>query len=134
MILNETEEKYVEFQKNVRALRIIAGWSREDMAESLGITTVTYTKIESGTSKMTKLYYLAINKLFDDYYYREFYDHTFGSVYHALIPGFGSNTEELRRLIEISASRVNKGEGIKRMSEIARENVDSYFKAKRKER
>lgn len=48
------------FQKYLSSLRKVAGWSAEGFAERLGVTRQTIINLESRTTQMTKIQYLAI--------------------------------------------------------------------------
>ena len=54
------------FIEGLPVLRAFAGWSVQTLADLLGVTRATLTKIESLEEPVKPLYYLAIRKLFDD--------------------------------------------------------------------
>lgn len=48
------------FQMNLEAIRKVAGWTSQELADEIGVTRQTISNLESGRSKMTKTQYLAL--------------------------------------------------------------------------
>ena len=48
------------FQKNLEAIRKVAGWTSQELADEIGVTRQTISNLESSRSKMTKTQYLAL--------------------------------------------------------------------------
>lgn len=61
-----SQETMWQFIEGLPVLRAFAGWSVKELADQLGITRATLTKIESLEEPVKPVYYLAIRKLFED--------------------------------------------------------------------
>lgn len=61
-----SDYEIAEFQKSVPCLRLIAGWSADDLAKRLDISRSKMYHIEHSKKRMTAIEYLAIRKLFDE--------------------------------------------------------------------
>ena len=61
-----TTERLIMLQKNLKTLRFIFGLNYADLAKYLGLSVKTVRRIETGKSPMTKPYYYAIEKCFND--------------------------------------------------------------------
>lgn len=53
-----------QFQENLGALRKVAGWTTQQLANELGVARQTISNLETGRSPMTKLQYLALRTVF----------------------------------------------------------------------
>lgn len=60
------QEKINRFQDSLSTLRKVAGWSAEDLANSLDVTRQTIVNLETGQTKMTKIQYMAIRLAFEE--------------------------------------------------------------------
>ena len=62
MITIKPEKEAIErLQTNLRAIRILLGWSSADLADILGVTKETVTNLERGKTTMTCVQYYAIS-------------------------------------------------------------------------
>lgn len=65
MATSEIEQLWVsQFQENLGALRKVAGWTTQQLADELGVARQTISNLETGRSPMTKLQYLALRTVF----------------------------------------------------------------------
>ena len=55
-----------DFQNNLKLLRIVAGWTVEELAKLTGSTRQTITNIESNKTALTKKMYIVITSVFND--------------------------------------------------------------------
>ena len=65
-MIDTSEETRTRFAKRLPYIRIVLGWTICDVASMLDLTRVTVCRVETGESKMTKVYYLALAKLIDE--------------------------------------------------------------------
>lgn len=60
------EGKISKLQKNLFAIRKVAGWTAEDLGDRIGVTRQTISNLEkSNTTSMTKTQYIAIRAVLD---------------------------------------------------------------------
>jgi len=52
-------------QKNLSAIRKIAGWTAEQLGEKIGVTKQTISNLENGKTAMTLTQYIAIRSIID---------------------------------------------------------------------
>ncbi len=52
-------------QKNLSAIRKIAGWTAEQLGEKIGVTKQTISNLENGKTPMTLTQYIAIRSVID---------------------------------------------------------------------
>ena len=65
MATSEIEQLWIsQFQENLGALRKVAGWTTQQLANELGVARQTISNLETGRSPMTKLQYLALRTVF----------------------------------------------------------------------
>lgn len=65
MAANEMEQWWIDrFQENLGAIRKVAGWTTQQLADELGVARQTVSNLETGRSPMTKLQYLALRTVF----------------------------------------------------------------------
>ena len=65
MATSEIEQWWIsQFQENLGALRKVAGWTTQQLANELGVARQTISNLETGRSPMTKLQYLALRTVF----------------------------------------------------------------------
>ena len=65
MATSEIEQLWIsQFQENLGALRKVAGWPTQQLANELGVARQTISNLETGRSPMTKLQYLALRTVF----------------------------------------------------------------------
>lgn len=65
-MIDTSEETRARFARRLPYIRIVLGWTICDVASMLNLTRVTVCRVETGESKMTKVYYLALAKLIDE--------------------------------------------------------------------
>jgi putative transcriptional regulator len=61
---NKTSDDYLELTKNIKHLRLAAGWSQDDLAKRVGVTRQTITAIETNKQIPSKALVLGIMGLF----------------------------------------------------------------------
>ncbi len=65
MATSEIEQLWIsQFQENLGALRKVAGWTTQQLANELGVARQTISNLETARSPMTKLQYLALRTVF----------------------------------------------------------------------
>ena len=52
-------------QKNLSAIRKIAGWTSEQLGEKIGVTKQTISNLENGKTQMTLTQYIALRSIID---------------------------------------------------------------------
>ena len=52
-------------QKNLSAIRKIAGWTSEQLGEKIGVTKLTISNLENGKTQMTLTQYIALRSIID---------------------------------------------------------------------
>lgn len=64
MLLMGMDERRIKLlQENLEAIRKIAGWTGQRMAEEIGVTRQTIGNLEKGRQKMSKTQYLALRSV-----------------------------------------------------------------------
>lgn len=58
--MNETKETIENLRKNLSTLRIIAGWSAEQLANILDVSRATIVNLENTENKMSTMQYYAV--------------------------------------------------------------------------
>lgn len=62
----EMEQWWIDqFQGNLSAIRKVAGWTTQRLADELGVARQTVSNLETGRTAMTKLQYLALRTVFN---------------------------------------------------------------------
>jgi transcriptional regulator with XRE-family HTH domain len=64
-IKNQRIVQLVCLQKNLSAIRKIAGWTAEQLGEKIGVTKQTISNLENGKTPMTLTQYIAIRAIID---------------------------------------------------------------------
>ena len=62
---NQTTAQISCLQKNLSAIRKIAGWTAEQLGEKIGVTKQTISNLENGKTTMTLTQYIAIRSILD---------------------------------------------------------------------
>ena len=62
---NQTTAQISCLQKNLSAIRTIAGWTAEQLGEKIGVTKQTISNLENGKTTMTLTQYIAIRSILD---------------------------------------------------------------------
>jgi len=69
VIIMETKNQRIAqvacLQKNLSAIRKIAGWTAEQLGEKIGVTKQTISNLENGKTPMTLTQYIAIRAIID---------------------------------------------------------------------
>lgn len=65
-MLEYTQEHAARLQDSLSALRKAAGWSAEDLAKELGVTRQTIVNLEKKQTRITKIQYWALIKVFEE--------------------------------------------------------------------
>lgn len=65
-MIDTSEETRTQFARRLPYIRTVLGWTICDVASMLDLTRVTVCRVETGESKMTKVYYLALAKIIDE--------------------------------------------------------------------
>lgn len=64
-IKNQRTAQIICLQKNLSAIRKIAGWTAEQLGERIGVTKQTISNLENGKTPMTLTQYIAIRSVLD---------------------------------------------------------------------
>ncbi len=64
-IKNQRTAQIICLQKNLSAIRKIAGWTAEQLGERIGVTKQTISNLENGKTPMTLTQYIAIRSVID---------------------------------------------------------------------
>lgn len=64
-IKNQRNTQIACLQKNLSAIRKIAGWTSEQLGEKIGVTKQTISNLENGKTQMTLTQYIAIRSVID---------------------------------------------------------------------
>lgn len=62
---NQRTAQILCLQKNLSAIRKIAGWTAEQLGEKIGVTKQTISNLENGKTPMTLTQYIAIRSVID---------------------------------------------------------------------
>jgi transcriptional regulator with XRE-family HTH domain len=62
---NQRTAQITCLQKNLSAIRKIAGWTAEQLGEQIGVTKQTISNLENGKTPMTLTQYIAIRSVID---------------------------------------------------------------------
>lgn len=62
---NQRTAQIICLQKNLSAIRKIAGWTLEQLGEKIGVTKQTISNLENGKTTMTLTQYIAIRSIID---------------------------------------------------------------------
>lgn len=66
--MNDEDERLIyvkRLQRNLPAIRKMAGWSAEALGQKIGMSKQHISKLETGKSTMTLVQYIAIRTMFD---------------------------------------------------------------------
>ena len=64
-IISQRNAQIACLQKNLSAVRKIAGWTSEQLGEKIGVTKQTISNLENEKTKMTLTQYIAIRSIID---------------------------------------------------------------------
>ena len=64
-ITENKDSQVLLLQQNLAAIRKIAGWTAEQLADKIGVTKQTISNLETGKSPMNLTQYIAIRAIFD---------------------------------------------------------------------
>lgn len=64
-IKNQRTAQLVCLQKNLSAIRKVAGWTAEQLGEKIGVTKQTISNLENGKTPLTLTQYIAIRSVID---------------------------------------------------------------------
>ena len=66
--LSEMRQQMIEnFQSSMRAVRLLMGYSVNELAEYVNVTRQTINNLETGKSKMSAMQFLALAAVVDNY-------------------------------------------------------------------
>ena len=61
----DIKEQIFRLQENLRSIRMIAGWTTEELGNKIGVTKQTISNIENHKVKLTQTQYIAIRAVLD---------------------------------------------------------------------
>ena len=93
---NQTTAQISCLQKNLSAIRKIAGWTAEQLGEKIGVTKQTISNLENGKTTMTLTQYIAIRSILDFEIQTNKDNSVLPQVVEVLLNNYDEYTEEER--------------------------------------
>ena len=64
--MDSNENEIKRFQDNLRTFRKLGGWTTQELGDMVGVTKQTISNLETKTSKMSKIQYIALRSVLEN--------------------------------------------------------------------
>lgn len=124
-IISQRNAQIACLQKNLSAVRKIAGWTSEQLGEKIGVTKQTISNLENEKTKMTLTQYIAIRSIIDYEIQTNKENSVLSQVVEVLLNHYDEYSEEERKkvtenvkTIAATASGGVRGENLVKVSTV----------------